>query len=369
MVLSELSFSIDLRTCDPAKTDMEWMSIDQSTNPCVAQLIDANLDRAREGLRVIEDWCRFGLNQKELVVLLKDCRQQLGKHHHQIYKNARSTSKDQGIGISHPAQFNRDSPEQIISANCSRVQEALRVLEEFTRTTDPNLSTSASKIRYTLYDLEITILKSTLQKKRKQKLENCNLCLITAPQKGLPKIVAKALKSGLKMLQYRCKEGTDFERLMEAKELAALCKEHEALFIINDRVDLALAVDADGVHLGQADIPTDVARHLLGPEKLIGRSTHSLQELKKAEDEGCNYLGVGPTYSTQTKPNLKPTGISYLKEAFKATQLPLFAIGGINLSNLNEVLSSGATRIAVAGAIMSSNDPAIATHELLEKMS
>ncbi len=266
IVLSEPPFSINLESCDPAKTDMKWMSLVQISNPSVAQLIDANLDRAREGLRVIEDWCRFGLNQKELVVTLKDWRQQLGNHHHAIYKNARATSRDQGIGLSHPAQENRTSTEQIIAANCSRVQEALRVLEEFTRNTDPALASNASKIRYGLYELEITILKSTISTKLRQKLQSCKLCLITSPKEDLSSTVSKALESGVSMVQFRCKNGSDLERLTQAKTLASLCKTYDALFIVNDRLDLALATDADGVHLGQDHIPTNIARDLLWNE-------------------------------------------------------------------------------------------------------
>ncbi|WP_320667153.1 thiamine phosphate synthase [Prochlorococcus sp. MIT 1307] len=345
------------------------MSIVPSTNSCVARLIDANLDRAREGLRVVEDWCRFGLQQKNLVVTLKDWRQQLGNHHHEIYKNARATSQDKGIGLTHPAQKNRHSPEEVVAANCSRVQEALRVLEEFSRITDPDLANNASKIRYGLYELELKILKATITSKLRKKLEHSKLCLITTPQPDLSKRVASALEQGVDMVQYRSKEDTDRERVIQARELACLCKKHKALFIVNDRLDLALAVDADGVHLGQNDIPTDIARRLLGKEKLIGRSTHCIKELQEAEQEGCDYLGVGPVFSTQTKPRLRPSGISYVKEASQATQLPWFAIGGINCSNIDKVLNAGAKKIAIAGAIMNSTNPTSMSLELIQKIS
>ncbi len=344
------------------------MSIDPSTNSNVAQLIDANLDRAREGLRVVEDWCRFGLNQKELVVTLKGWRQQLGLHHRDIYKQARDTSKDQGIGLCHPAQENRNSPERVIAANCSRVQEALRVLEEFTRSCDPDLATSASSIRYGLYDLESSVLNFTLKTKRRQKLKNCKVCLITSSQANLSKTIEESIKAGVGMIQYRCKNGTDSEKLIQAKELAAICKSQEVLFIINDRLDLALAVEADGVHLGQDDFSTDIARKLLGSEKLIGRSTHCLKQLKDAESEGCDYLGVGPIYPTKTKPEESTCGIGFVKEASEVSELPWFAIGGINNSNLDKVILAGANRIAVVGAIMDASDPLEASLELLQKI-
>ena len=136
------------------------MSVTHKINQNVAQLIDANLDRAREGLRTIEDWCRFGLKDKEKVVKIKDWRQLLGQQHYDFYKRARSASNDKGAGLSHPAQQKRNNPKDVITANFGRVQEALRVLEEFTRTTHPELSHLSSKIRYEVYDLEAIIISS-----------------------------------------------------------------------------------------------------------------------------------------------------------------------------------------------------------------
>ena len=347
---------------------MKWMSIEERANTNVAQLIDANLDRAREGLRVIEDWCRFGLSQKDLVITLKDWRQQLGKYHRDIYKQARSTASDQGLGLTHPLQKERCSPEKIVAANCSRVQEALRVLEEFSRSNDPDLAKIASRIRYGLYDLEKSILKATSTKKRHQKLLNCKLCLITSSQENLSQTIENALKAGIEMVQYRCKDGSDHERLIQARQLSALCKMYKSLLIINDRIDIALAVDADGVHLGQEDFPTNLARDLLGNEKLIGRSVHCLEDLEIAQKEGCDYLGVGPVYATLTKPDEPPAGINFIKRTAELSQLPWFAIGGINNTNLNEVISAGAKRIAVVSAVMNANNPYQASLELLKKM-
>ncbi len=368
MVLSESLLSINSKACDPAKTGMKLMSVAPLAEPSVAQLIDANLDRSREGLRVIEDWCRFSLKRQDLVVTIKDCRQKLGRHHHKTYKNARSTITDEGLGLKHPFQDNRKSPEQIIEANSARVQEALRVLEEFARTTDPALAKDAAEIRYLLYDLEITVLKATVGSERRHKLQKCNLCLITKPHKNLESIVKSALKAGVKMIQYREKDKDDHEKLVQAKELALLCKHFGALFIVNDRVDIALAIDADGVHLGQKDFPTSIARSLIGHEKLLGRSTHCLEELKRAEEEGCDFLGVGPINATETKPQLTPVGLAYAREASTATRLPWFAIGGINQSNLLPIKEAGAKRIAVVGAIMDSSDPSAASIELLEDL-
>ena len=139
---------------------MKSISVTPPSDNRIAQLIDANLDRAREGLRVMEDWCRFGLKRSDFSIKIKNWRQQLGVHHHNIYRKARLTSNDPAIGVSHPLQKVRSTPEAVFIANSSRVQEALRVLEEFSRLSHPELSNLSSKIRYQAYDLEVNILKS-----------------------------------------------------------------------------------------------------------------------------------------------------------------------------------------------------------------
>ncbi len=148
--------------------------------------------------------------------------------------------------------------------------------------------------------------------------------------------------------------------------MASLCKKYNSLFIVNDRIDIALAVDADGVHLGQEDIPTKIARELLGNERIIGRSTHCLEDIKNAEEEGCDYIGIGPIFPSETKKQLNPIGIDYLRKGSTQTDLPSFAIGGINSSNIKKLKQVNNLRIAVSEAIINSNDPFSKTDELLK---
>jgi len=331
----------------------------------IAQLIDANLDRAREGLRVMEDWCRFGLKRSDFSIQIKDWRQQLGVHHHNIYRKERLTSIDPAMGISHPLQTVRSTPEDIFIANSSRVQEALRVIEEFTRITDPKLCEIAANIRYETYEIEIKVLNATEGIEKRQVLKDCSVYLITTNSRNLEEIVLQALKAGVKIVQYREKFLHDFERITQAKYLASLCKKYNSLFIVNDRIDIALAVDADGVHLGQEDIPTKIARELLGNERIIGRSTHCLEDIKNAEEEGCDYIGIGPIFTSETKKQLNPIGVDYLRKGFSETHLPAFAIGGINSSNIKKLNQINNLRIAVSNAIINSNDPFSKTEELI----
>ena len=350
---------------------MESMPVAQSTDPRVARLIDANLDRAREGLRVIEDWCRFGLDRQDLVVPLKDWRQQLGQLHDDCYRAARSTATDTAAGLSHPAQETRTDSVAIVKANASRVQEALRVIEEFARAGDAALAHTAAAVRYALYDHEICILEACGHNRRRQQLEDARLCLITDPGTDndgdqLVHHVKAALQSGVSLVQYRRKHGSDGLRLQEAQQLAQLCQEHKALFIVNDRIDLALLVNADGVHLGQEDLPHHEARRLLGSAKLIGRSTHQLAQLHEAQEQGADYVGVGPVFATATKADRQPAGLNWVKEACATAHIPWFAIGGITAKTLPEVREAGASRVAVVGAIMASEDPALASRQLLD---
>ncbi len=343
---------------------MKSMPVTPPIDNRIAQLIDANLDRAREGLRVMEDWCRFGLKRNDFSIQLKDWRQQLGAHHHNIYRKARLTSEDPAMGVSHPLQRNRSTPEDIFIANSSRVQEALRVLEEFTRITDPKLSEVATRIRYETYEIEINVLKTKEGMDKRKILQDCSLYLVTTNRKNLKEIVLQSLKAGVKIVQYREKFLNDNEKVNQAKDLSSLCKKYNSLFIVNDRIDIALAVEADGIHLGQEDIPTKIARKLLGSEKIIGRSTHCLENISNAEEEGCDYIGIGPIFPSETKKKLNPIGIDYLRKGLNKTLLPAFAIGGINSSNLNKLNKINNLRIAVSDAIINSNDPFAKTKEL-----
>jgi thiamine-phosphate pyrophosphorylase len=335
----------------------------------IERLLDANLDRAREGLRVLEDWARFALDRADLVARCKDLRQRLGRLHQRRYKLARDTAGDGAAGMGHPAQQARHGPEAVLAANAARVQEALRVLEEFGRDEDPELAAEAAAIRSALYDLEVALLRAGGGgEERRRRLAAARLYLVTSPMPDLERRVEEALAAGLRLVQYRAKAEAgleDRQRWEQALRLRRRCAEHGALFLVNDRIDLALAVDADGVHLGQGDLPVAVARRLLGPERLIGRSTHALAQLRQAVAEGCDYVGVGPVHATPTKPGREPVGLAYVRAAAAEAPLPFFAIGGIDAANLSEVLAAGAERVAVVRAITGAADVAATTAALL----
>jgi thiamine-phosphate pyrophosphorylase len=167
--------------------------------------------------------------------------------------------------------------------------------------------------------------------------------------------VKNAVAAGVRIVQYRAKEVSTRMMLAEAAELKKLCE--EAIFLVNDRVDVALAVDADGVHLGQEDLPFDAARQLLGPEKIIGITVSTLEEALVAARQGADYLGVSPIFFTRTKPDAGlPAGLSLLREIRNAVDLPLAAVGGISLSNAPEVIAAGADMICAISEVVTHAD-------------
>jgi thiamine-phosphate pyrophosphorylase len=163
--------------------------------------------------------------------------------------------------------------------------------------------------------------------------------------------VAQAESCGVRVVQYRNKNGETREMYREAQRLREICR--NAAFLINDRIDIALAVNADGVHLGQSDMPYAAARKMLGPEKIIGITVHNLAEAVEAHNLGADYLGVSPIFPTATKPDAgKEAGIVLIEEISARIDIPLIAIGGINLANAPEVLRAGADGVCAISAVV-----------------
>lgn len=178
-----------------------------------------------------------------------------------------------------------------------------------------------------------------------------------------------AIAGGADTIQLRQKSGSTKEMIAAAREIKELCGEADVPFIVNDRIDVALASHADGVHLGQDDFPIDLARKLMGRDAIIGGSAVSLKDAQKCLAEGADYIGFGPVYPTSSKPDAaSPSGIPLMKEVVKAVSIPIIAIGGIDEENAREVLQAGAYGIAVISAVCCQVDPTGATHRLCQAM-
>lgn len=331
----------------------------------VYRILDANLDRGREGLRILEEWCRFGINSAHWTEECKNLRQELASWHSDEIRAARDTPGDLGTELSHPQEETRSSLTHVLQANFCRVEEALRVLEEYSKIYQPEMGLACKKMRYRVYTLESGLIGH----QRHQKMQRSPLYLVTSNVDNVPAVVESALQGGLSLVQYRDKTADDATRLQMAKTLKQICHRYDALFIMNDRVDLALAVDADGVHLGQQDIPIALARQILGPQKLVGRSTTNPDEMQRAIEEGADYIGVGPVYETPTKAGKAAAGTDYVRYAAEHSPIPWFAIGGIDTDNLDQVLSAGADRVAVVRAIMQAEHPTLITQYFLSQLA
>jgi thiamine-phosphate pyrophosphorylase len=182
------------------------------------------------------------------------------------------------------------------------------------------------------------------------------LCFITdrkVCRLSCEEMTLKVLKNGVKWVQYRDKEKSRHEIYEEAIILRKLTKDFNAVLIVNDYADIALAVDADGVHLGQDDLPIREAQKIMGKDKIIGISTHNLKQAIEAEKEGADYIGFGPVFHTVTKDAGIPKGTDMLQEIKRQIHIPVIAIGGINIENIRLVLDTGVDAIAVASAILS----------------
>jgi len=199
---------------------------------------------------------------------------------------------------------------------------------------------------------------------RRARLDAARLYLVCAEIGGAR--LRAALRGGVDVVQLRMKDAPDDDVLRAAADVRAACDERGALFVLNDRPDLVAAAGADGVHVGQDDMPIAAAREIVGPDRLVGISTHAPADLAGAT--GADYAGVGPVYATPTKPGRAAATLDYVRHAAAHATLPWFAIGGIDAGNVQDVLRAGATRIAVVRAIAEAPDPEAAARELRAAM-
>jgi thiamine-phosphate pyrophosphorylase len=327
----------------------------------LGRILDASANRAREGLRVIEDFVRFALDDAMLTKRLKEVRHRLTEAIRgldpALLLGSRDTREDVGTHIMEVSEQVRENPRAVLSANFKRIGEALRSLEEYGKLIDVWLAGRFEVLRYDVYTLEkltMTALASHAA------LGAARLYVLVGGHptfNHLNWIVSEALAGGAQVIQLREKGLSDRDLLRNAREVRRLTAQAGARFILNDRPDLARIVGADGVHLGQEDLPIREARRIIGTAALIGLSTHDPAQLEAAVVAGASYLGVGPVFPSATKSFEDFAGLALVRRAAQATTLPWFAIGGIDAENLDAVLEAGARRIAVRSAIVDADRP------------
>lgn len=295
------------------------------------QIIDANINRISEGLRVIEEYCRFIARHKTYTDQLSAMRKTLNRSETNEIDHLRIRNTEQDMRAKETPVQRKDT-RQVLKANFKRVEEGLRVLEEYTGNPVYN------QLRYDAYQLEKDIILTMLKKPI-----NPGIYLISDNLD----VLKQGIDWEVSIIQLRDKTAPKAQILVKARQLKIWTTESPTVFIVNDHLDIALTTDADGVHTGSDDIPIAAQRAILGPHKIIGRTCHSLAHGLAAEAAGADYVSAGPIYATPTKPDKQPIGFEYLEQARHQLHIPYVAIGGISIETLPEILTYSPPLVAL----------------------
>jgi len=332
--------------------------------PPVLRLIDANANRAREALRVMEDAARFLLDDRTLSEQLKQARHDLAAALAALpdLPPHRDTDRDVGTKITTGSEMARPSAAAVVVAAGKRLSEALRAIEEYSKTLPtptPDAATVPARmeaLRYRGYTLEKT-LTQRLPGGRGCQWSLCLLLTRSLCVRPWREVLEAAMEGGVDCVQVREKEAEAGELLKMARDVVAMARPRGVAVVVNDRPDVAMLAGADGVHLGQTDLPVSEVRRLVGGQLTVGVSTSELEEATAAEADGADYCGVGPMFATTTKHKPELAGPAYLRQYLEHIRLPHLAIGGIRPDNLAELVEAGVRGIAVSSAICAADDP------------
>jgi thiamine-phosphate pyrophosphorylase len=327
------------------------------------RILDANVNRVCEGLRVVEDWLRFSANDDLLSVRVKRIRHAVRDSLHSLNdKLLAGRRADSDVGFKQSQKEAKTfATNELLPANFKRAQEGLRVIEEQLRQLGySELARRTEANRFAVYTLEKETEGRRIFWDKKARLQT-ELYGITAYEysngRSNTDVVKAMLNAGIQLIQYREKERNIREKLRECDVIRQMTNEAKATFIVNDHPDLALMVGADGIHVGQDDLPVERIRRLVGSNMIIGLSTHSPVQAEAAMELPVDYIGVGPIFSTFTKKDVcAPVGLDYLAYAVKNVTLPFVAIGGIKEHNLREVVEKGARCAALVTEIVGAAD-------------
>lgn len=332
------------------------------------RVLDANANRAGEGFRTLEETARFLLNSRELQSLLKTLRHDLASAMTRLPRtqllSSRDTPGDVGTSTTTTSEQQRANPADLVAAASTRCQQALRCLEEYGKLINVDFASDIEAIRYRAYDSMAKLeLACRSEHRRMERLHRARLyALIDAGESESAMVdrIAVLARCGVEIIQLRDSKLDDRTLFHRACAGAKTARELGVLWIINDRSDIAAASDADGVHVGQEELPVDQVRSIVGNERLIGLSTHNLAQVRDAALSTADYIGCGPTFPGKTKQFDEFAGCEFLRSVHdelkkpNATRLPAFAIGGITDENIHQVAATGFQRVAVTGAL--SND-------------
>lgn len=334
----------------------------------VLRIVDVNINRTREALRVIEDYARFVRDDGAAAAAVKRCRHDLRAVVAALGADAllaaRDIVGDVGREVKTPEELRRAATEDVVRAAFGRISEALRVVSEYGKLVTPAAAEAAETLRYRVYELEQrVVLRGTLR--ARFRATRLYVLITEALCRGPWLDTARAaIRGGAGCVQLREKGLDSRELLHRARELRELTAAHDVLLAINDRPDIAKLAGADIVHVGQGDLGIRDVRRIAGGGILVGKSTHTAQQFAAALSEEPDYLAVGPMFPSETKPQEHVAGPETLEAVRPKTDLPLVAIGGITPENVAQVIAGGADCVAVCAAVVSAEDPEAAARGL-----
>ncbi len=334
--------------------------------------MDAAGNRAAEGLRVVEDYTRFVLDDRHLTRLCKELRHDvavtLSSLPPEDLHSCREACSDVGTTITTSTESTRTDLTAVVAASFKRTEQALRSLEEYGKLLATPLGTRFERLRFRAYTLEraVSLTRASIDALGPAQLQ----VLIPGgiSLEAFTRLAESLVNSEADILQLRDKQLSDPQLLERARRLQAISRGTRTRVVVNDRADICSLAGTAGVHVGQSDLSPKDTRSIVGPEVLIGVSTHSIEQARTAVLAGANYLGVGPVFRSKTKHFDETVGTELLRTVAAEVRLPAFAIGGITLENLGDVLAAGFTRVAVGSAVVDSGDPERAAREFLSRL-
>lgn len=322
----------------------------------------------------MEEFCRFVLNSNSLTERVKHLRHELSASIGRLDAGrlvaGRDTPGDVGVGMQVESQLGRSDLVDCFTAACKRLTEALRVLAEVIAIHNKPVADGIEKLRYAAYTLEKDIVLFSDTSARYKSVRLYIVITSSLPAEVI-RLTHACTAGGADCIQLRAKSMADDGLFALAVEFVKICRDAGVLSIINDRADLAVAAEADGLHLGQHDLPVEHARKLQVAPLIVGKSTHSLEQLRAACEERPTYVGLGPVFPTGTKPDVPAVGLEYITcatQVLAGTAVGHAAIGGIAVDNVERVLGAGARTIAVCAAVTHAADPAAACRALKKKI-
>lgn len=340
----------------------------------VNRIIDENLNRLSEGLRVLEDIARMLIDDQNLTSQLKTLRHNLVRGDLPFnleLLQARNSAGDVGAALDVQGESKIQDLPLIVVANSRRAQESLRVLEEMSKL--PQLSSALNtdrfrEARFQLYSLEKSLISRLIRQEQAARVSGLYVIIDTQVLQGRDQLEAarQVIQAGVRVIQFRDKTLEKSRLLRIARDLQELCHQNGVLFIMNDYLDIALAVGADGLHIGQNDLPVETARRLLPLDKILGVSVTTPELARTAASAGADYIAVGAIYPTSSKEKITVVGLEAVRQVRQAVKLPLVAIGGINQSNVRDVVEAGADSVCVISAVLNAPDITRAAQNIIQ---